>query len=676
MKSPNHITVASIQSHVRPAHFAALLLLAAAGLTLPAPADTAPSQEAKLTASDGAGGDNFGNSVFLSADGNTALVGAPWHDTAEGTDAGSAYVFVRTEGGWTEQACLTASDGGSYDYFGEDVSLSSDGHTAIVGAGYADTLAGTEAGSAYVFVRSGNTWSQQTQLRADDESAESYFGWTVSLSKDGNTALVGAGGGDKTPGGNEGAAYLFVRSGSNWTQQAKLTASDGAYGDWFGYSTCLNGDGTTALVGALYDGTEIGSVYVFVRSETNWSQQAKLTAGAGRFGVSVSLDDNGNTALVGAYFDDRVFSDDGSAYVFVRSGSNWTEQAQLAASDGAERDLFGISVSLSSDGNTALVGAVFDDTPAGANAGSAYLFVRRGGNWTQQVQLTANDGAASDFFGHAVSLSGDGSMALVSAYGHDTQTGTEVGSAYVFQLGTPAPEIAVQQPAGTDLVDNSSTVAFGLSPVGMPTAAKTFTVRNSGDGPLTGLGVTTSGTHAAEYAVNTTGFPGSLDPGASATFTVTFTPATAGARTATLLIASNDADENPFEIALTGQGLSFTTDADGDGLNDASEFQMAALGFDWQVAQPALVNTYYSSANGAGLYTTAQVQAIHVGTPLLQRDASGTFTLTLALKKSTDFATWQPFPFTEEGISLNAQGDLEFQFTSPDNAAFFRLEAH
>jgi hypothetical protein len=170
-----------------------------------------------------------------------------------------------------------------------------------------------------------------------------------------------------------------------------------------------------------------------------------------------------------------------------------------------------------------------------------------------------------------------------------------------------------------------------------------------------------------------------VTPGDSATFFTTFvvifTPTGPGPRGTTLRIFSNDEDESPFDITLTGTGLSFTADTDGDGLNDASELQLAALGFDWELPQPELVTTLTSSLNGAGYFTPAQVQALHLDTPLIQRDALGVFTLTLGLQKSATLlpGSFEFFPFIAEDTQFN-EGKIEFQFTSPDNAAFFRLE--
>ncbi len=412
-------------------------------------------QQAKLTAGDGAAGDQLGYSVALSGD--TALVGAYLDDTPAGADAGSAYVFTRSATVWSQQAKLTPGDGAADDRVGLSVALSDD--TALVGAYFDDTPAGEKAGSASTFTRSFTAWSQQAQLTAGgDGAASDLFGFSVALS--GDTALVGTNFDDTPAGVDAGSAYVFTRSGTMWSQQAKLTAGDGAPGDQFGLSVALSGD--TALVGAYLDdtsaGADAGSAYIFTRSGTLWSQQAKLIAGDGaspdRFGISVAL--SGNTALVGAYVDDTPAGGDaGSAYIFTRSGTLWSQQAKLTASDGAPIDRFGFSAALT--GDTALVGAYLDDTPAGADAGSAYIFTRTGMLWSEQSKLTATDGAPIDRFGISVALSGD--TALVGAYLDDTPAGADAGSAYIF---TPTSTLWFQR-AKLNAGDGAASDQFGIS---------------------------------------------------------------------------------------------------------------------------------------------------------------------------------------------------------------------
>jgi hypothetical protein len=231
--------------------------------------------------------------------------------------------------------------------------------------------------------------------------------------------------------------------------------------------------------------------------------------------------------------------------------------------------------------------------------------------------------------------------------------------------------------SGVNIADGGS-VGFVTATVGSP-ADVVFTVRNTGSAPLALNGtpvVAVGGTDAALFSVISP--PASaVGAGDSTTFIVRYAPLDSSPKTATLSLANNDTDEHPFDLNLTGAVLSFTTDTDGDGFSDAAELQMAALGYDWQVSQTALVNTFTSNANELGYYTAAQVQALNIDMPLIQRDGLGQFKLTLGMKKSTDLVLFNPFPMNQPGMTttINGEGKLEIQFTVPDNAAFFRLQA-
>lgn len=242
--------------------------------------------------------------------------------------------------------------------------------------------------------------------------------------------------------------------------------------------------------------------------------------------------------------------------------------------------------------------------------------------------------------------------------------------------GVP-PEIGVEHPAGTGLVAGTASVGFGGLPSGLSSPPKVFTIRNTGAGILTLATPVTVGGDAGAFSVDAGAVPASLLVGQSATFSVIFVPGPGGPRSTTLRIGNSDGDEAPFDITLTGTSLTHTADTDGDGLNDASEYHMAALGFDWEVNQEELVDTLYNHAEGAGLYTAEQVQALHIDKPMIQRDPlTGVFTLTLGLKKATELAppNYTPFPFTVSGVSVNGEGKIEFDFLSEEPAAFFILE--
>lgn len=390
------------------------------------------AEEAKLIASDGESDDVFGISV--AADGDTVIIGAHG-DADNGNDSGSAYVFTRSGTTWIEQAKLIPSDSAVNDNFGWSVAI--DGDTALIGA-FNDGFSGARFGSAYIFTRSGTTWSQQAKLIASDGERNDWFGYSVALS--GDTVVIGADSDDDN-GFNSGSAYVFTRSGTTWSEQAKLTASDAASMDLFGISVAVDGD--TAIISARDDdddGTNSGSVYVFTRSGTIWSEQAKLTAsdatGGDRFGSDVALE--GHTAIIGAPDDDDNGGQSGSAYVFMRSGATWSEQAKLAASDASSSDNFGRGVAI--EGNTVVIDARLNDDN-GSQSGSAYVFTRSGTMWSQQAKLTASDGAAYDEFGYTVSVSGDTAV-IGSRY--DDDNGTHSGSAYVFRLKDPTA-ISVEQ---------------------------------------------------------------------------------------------------------------------------------------------------------------------------------------------------------------------------------------
>ena len=392
----------------------------------------------KLLASDGTSNGQFGVSVSLSKD--TALIGA-WSSQ---TITGSAYIFTQSGTNWTQQAKLVSYQSG--DYFGHAVSL--DGDTALIGA-YGDNILN---GAAYVFTHTGATWTLQAKLLASDGAMYDSFGCSVDL--DGDTAIIGAEG-DSDNGVYSGSAYVFTRSGTTWTEQQKLLASDGAEKDNFGCSVSVSGE--TVLIGANgdYESDIMGSAYVFTRSGTIWTQQAKLLASDGAvgdgFGHSVSL--SGDTVLIGAHGDDFSKNWTGSAYVYTRMDNNWTQQQKLLASDGSRQELFGCSVSL--EGDTALIGAQGDY----GYQGSAYVFTRTGANWTQYQKVFASDGNTEDDFGHSVSL--DNNTTLFGAFGDDDY-GSYSGSAYVFTKSEnqpPAPPTINGPEYGT--INTSYTFSIG-----------------------------------------------------------------------------------------------------------------------------------------------------------------------------------------------------------------------
>ncbi|MBK8172994.1 MAG: hypothetical protein IPK60_22040 [Sandaracinaceae bacterium] len=474
------------------------------------------TQEGYVKASNTNASDAFGTALAVSADGNTMAIGA-YAESSSATgiggsesdnsagSAGAVYVYVRLGGVWTQQAYVKASNTDAGDYFGYAVSLSADGNTLAVGAypedsnavginGDASNNSLAAAGAAYVFTRSGVTWSQQAYVKASNSSSTACFGFSVALSGDGSTLAVSGYYEDSNATGvdgnqlsasatNSGAVYVFTRSGVVWTQQAYVKASNTDAFDYFGFALALSSDGSTLAASTTFeasDATDVdgnqasnsapnaGAVYVFARVAGVWSQQAYVKASntetTDRFGSSVALSGDGDTLAIGAASEDscatgtggdqsdNVCGDSGAVYVLTRTGLVWTHRAYVKASNTGTSDGFGGGVSLSSDGNRLAVGAGNEASSGrgvGANqasnaaigSGAVYLFNRVGMLWTQYAYMKASN--AGGAFGYSIALSSDGSTVVAGAYAEDSNaTGVDgdqlntlaanSGAAYVF----------------------------------------------------------------------------------------------------------------------------------------------------------------------------------------------------------------------------------------------------
>jgi hypothetical protein len=444
------------------------------------------TQGPEFTGAGESGEGSFGDSVALSADGDTALIGG----YADDGDEGAVWVFTRSGGTWTQQgtklvgdcasSCAGQGEGEIDDGgFGSSVALSADGDTALIGAPWDDGGVGSiGAGAVWVFTRSGGVWAQQAKLVGDCASncanegtgAEGHaaFGRSVAMSADGDTALIGAPSDD----GAEGAAWVFTRSGGAWAPQGPKLVGDctgscagegtgeGPVGS-FGDGVALSADGDTALIGASIDGGFTGSAWVFTRSAGAWAQQGpKLTPsnenGDGEFGGSVALSADGDTALIGGSHDNAQAGPNfwaGAAWVFTRSGATWVQGPKLVgdcASSCAGQGSgeigegnFGDQVALSADGDTALIGAILDNDYTGA----AWLFTHSGRAWIAQGQkLTAvgqgSQESLSGTFGAGIALSAEGTTALIGSPGLRGRAGTAWALAF-----PPIPTVTKVEPS-------------------------------------------------------------------------------------------------------------------------------------------------------------------------------------------------------------------------------------
>ena len=374
-------------------------------------ADSHFLQKAKLSAIGGSSGDNFGYSLALSANGRTALVGA----YEKGNQHGAAYVFTRAGSAWKEQHELASQDGTEQEAFGWSVALSGDGGTALIGA----IGKHTKMGSAYVFTRTGSTWKKR-DLAPSDGAPGDNFAFTVAMSGDGRTALIGAPGADAF----RGRAYMFERIGSAWVQKQELTNPDGLPYEGFASSVALSADGRTALIGAYEKYGQTGSAYVFARSGTVWKKQQELTPPVNdepeAFGWSMALNADGGTAIIGAIGKNAGA---GAAYIFKCYGTVWKWQREFTVSG---KEIFGTSVALSGDGDTALIGA----NGKNERSGAAYVFTSKDDIWSQKQVLSASDAAANNDFGVSVAL---------SAYGNTALVGSLANSAYMFAAPLKQP---------------------------------------------------------------------------------------------------------------------------------------------------------------------------------------------------------------------------------------------
>lgn len=363
----------------------------------------------------GASGDRVGSAVAI--EGDTAVVAAWLDDVGSVIDAGTVYVLVQSNTTWAWEATLTAPGATNFTRFGQSVDV--DGDTIAVG---------TQGGRVHVFTRSGSSWTQQALLTAPDAAMGLGQGFGISVAVNGNTLAVGAHS-DHEGAGTSGAVYLFVRSGGSWSLQQKVKASDPEVNAAMGQAVDLEGD--TLVAGAptaLSTQGATGAAYVFVRSGTSWTQQQKLepTATTSQFGFDVGI--SGETVILGAPLDSQAGGGAGAAFFFDRSGTTWTQTAKRLPNEIlVSGDNYGQSVAIY--GDTAIVGAYRDETN---NWGSAWLHVRDGGNWMLGLKISPADPGNNDEFGVSVGIARD--VAVVGSHMDDVLSSTDHGSAYFYDI--------------------------------------------------------------------------------------------------------------------------------------------------------------------------------------------------------------------------------------------------
>ncbi|WP_438967133.1 InlB B-repeat-containing protein [Flavobacterium sp.] len=385
----------------------------------------------KLVGTGASGSARQGGSVSLSADGKTAIIGG----VRDNNYIGAAWIYTRNGSTWNQQGSKLVGSGAiGQAYQGMSVSISADGNTAIVGGGGDNNW----SGAVWIYKRNGTTWSQQgNKLVGTGASEGTQQGISVSLSADGNTAIVGG----NNDNNGVGAAWIFTRSGTVWSQQGNKLVGSGAIGDaWQGSSVSMSADGNTAMVAGYGDNSSTGAVWIYTRIGTTWSQQgSKLVgtnaSGAAEQGCSVSLSADGNTAIVGGNNDNNGT---GAAWIFTRNGTSWSQQGnKLVGIDALGAARLGYSVSMSADGNTAIVGGYHDNAVGSATwtyagAGAAWVYTRNGSNWSQKGSKLVGSGAIGQARqGCSVSIGADGNTAIVGGFNDNNGA----GATWVYVVG-------------------------------------------------------------------------------------------------------------------------------------------------------------------------------------------------------------------------------------------------
>jgi hypothetical protein len=599
----------------------------------------------------------------LAMDGDYLAVGAPFADAQE-INAGTVTLFDLSSATPT-LPLFTAQhpDPQAYANFGYAVDLN--GRYLVVGAPEQDLPSENDAGTVYVFDTLGaNPATPIHTLEPETPDRDLPFGKAVALSDDWIAVATSKAGSFFSSGDGRVTIYDF----SNPSVPVATLTETPDQNNAFGASLALDGD--LLAVGAVdYEYQHEDWVYVYnlagadpstpIHSFPNPNTPIDPLTGfnEGLFGQTVAL--SGDWLAVGGLNSAHIYNlgaadpEDSMVKIVFLAGTY----------DGVDIPYLG-SYRVAISGHTLVVAL------EGANRFIRGYDLSNAQPFDTPIDIVPGILALSDSNDLPLAVAG-GRVAV--GVPTDDLAGVDNGVVHVFDR-SPTPEISVSA-RGEDLADGGSTVRIGLGTLGVATTPVEVTIRNVGGGPLTGLAVTKAGPHASEFLLHTSGLASALNPGESTSFVVAFRAGGTSLREAALRIASNDDDENPFTVNVIAWALSATDDTDGDGLNDLAEWNLAPLGFDWRDPQPALVATLLDNANSADLFTSDQIGALSVNGVIGQNPANGKFLLTIGVRKSTDHATYDPLPMTPADTTINPEGKLEFEFTVPEDTAFFELEA-
>ena len=388
----------------------------------------ASNEEAKLISGDRVANDNCARFVTISGDGTRIAISASGQDISSVNNAGAVYVFLRTGLSWAQEAKIVASDYSDSSGFGHAVCLDSTGTRLAVGAYLKDNGANVDTGKVYVYTRTTTTWNEEATIQpAADLANLKWLGETLDFDTDATRLVIGCNGGTHSTLSQAGFVYVFSRSGTAWTQEAKLVASDPTANAHFGRAVAMTTDGTRIVVGAysMTNGayTNAGAAYVFSRSGTAWTEEAKLLPGnpgnGDEFGTSVAIDGTGERVVIGAYKKTTASTTQGgSVFVFSRSGTTWTEEARLEAGDSGTA-YFGFKTIINKAGTYVFVSSHVHANGTTLNAGAWYAFVRSGTTWTQISINYAITPYANAYMSVDMDITDDDTRIVVGANGLD-----------------------------------------------------------------------------------------------------------------------------------------------------------------------------------------------------------------------------------------------------------------
>lgn len=613
--------------------------------------------------------EEFGGAVAIS--GSSVVVGSS-RDDKGASNAGSVAVYDLAAVDPGDPVLLIDNPSPTInDYFGGAVAAS--GSLVAVGAKQDDAGA-SNAGTVYVYDITSPTPAVPLRVIANPAAqAQDEFGSSLAMS--GDLLVVGASK-NNTGGDDAGTVYVFNLASPTPGIPAHVIDNPApAVGDWFGYAVALSGD--RLVVGAPRDDVDAGNsgmAYVYDLASPTPAVPVTLIANPApalndEFGSSVAV--SGSYLAVGSWLDDTVGVDAGDVRIYdLSSAQPGSPVASLTRQNSSAEDFFGSSLAIS--GTRIVVGAPGSDL-SGDEGGAAYVYELNSATSTVPADLLETVGTrAFDAFGTAVAV--NGTDLVIGAPLHDGTTHNR-GAAYWFDPDPPSPEMQVEQPPGIGLLGGAASIHFGNAPVGSAGSTQSVIVRNIGTSVLEIQSVSITGGDSGDFDLVSPLLPVNLAIDATVLIDVTFAPGSTGSRVSTLRIESNAGAGSPFEITLTGQGLSAADDTDGDGLNDVVELDMESLGFDWQVNDEELLVMLQWGANAEGLFSGQQLQTMNPGTPLISKSpVTGDFKLTVAVKKSADLVDFSLFPLSTPQAFFNNQGALELRFSEAEPKAFFRLE--